>query len=236
MGLVLDALDAVGLAEETLVICTTDHGIPFPGGKATLYDRGLGVMMILRGPGGFVGGRASDALVSHIDLFPTVCDLIGIERPDWLQGESLLPPVNGEVEEVRDAIFAEKTFHTAYEPERCVRTHRYKYIRRAPDAHPTPVLANVDDGPSKDYLLAHGWGEREVPREQLYDLVFNPNETRNLAGDPEYTHVLDEMRALLDRWMEETDDPLLYGPVSAPEGAEINLPDQLSPMDPVTVV
>jgi hypothetical protein len=98
------------------------------------------------------------------------------------------------------------------------------------------VLANVDDGPSKDYLLSYGWGERIVPREQLYDLVFNPNETRNLADDPAHARALDEMRALLDRWMEEADDPLLRGPVPAPKGAEINLPDQLSPMDPVTVV
>lgn len=86
VGAVLDALDAEGLADDTLVICTTDHGLAFPGAKATLYDRGLGVMLILRGPGGFTGGKASDALVSHIDLFPTVCDLAGVERPEWLQG------------------------------------------------------------------------------------------------------------------------------------------------------
>ena len=89
IGAVLDALDAEGLAEDTLVICTTDHGLAFPGAKATLYDRGLGVMLILRGPGGFTGGKASDALVSHIDLFPTVCELAGIDPPEWLQGESL---------------------------------------------------------------------------------------------------------------------------------------------------
>ena len=69
-----------GLARNTLVICTTDHGIAFPGAKATLTDRGIGVMLIMRGPGGFAGGKASDALVSHIDIFPTVCDLLGIDR------------------------------------------------------------------------------------------------------------------------------------------------------------
>ncbi|MGH3147099.1 MAG: sulfatase/phosphatase domain-containing protein, partial [Rubrobacter sp.] len=62
-----------------------------------------------RGPGGFTGGRAVDALVSHIDLFPTVCDLAGAEKPPWLQGESLHPLVNGEVEDVREFHFAVNT-------------------------------------------------------------------------------------------------------------------------------
>ena len=232
---VLDALDASGIDDNTLVICTTDHGLAFPGAKATLFDRGLGVMLILRGPGGFTGGKASDALVSHLDLFPTICDIVGVERPDYLQGESLLPLVNGEAEEVRDAIFAEKTYHVAYEPERCVRTHRWKYIRRFGHREKL-VLANVDDGPTKDLLLASGWGERRIPEEQLYDLVFNPNETRNMAGDPAVADVLEEMRGRLDDWMRETKDPLLDGPVPAPLGAEINTPDQLSPNDPTTFV
>jgi N-sulfoglucosamine sulfohydrolase len=232
---VLDALDASGIAENTLVICTTDHGLAFPGSKATLYDRGLGVMLILRGPGGFTGGKASDALVSHIDLFPTICDLLGVEHPEYLQGKSLLPLVTGQAEEVRDAIFAEKTYHVAYEPERCVRTHRWKYVRRFGDRE-TPVLANVDDGPSKDLLLANGWAERPIPHEQLYDLIFDPNEARNLADDPSLSGVLQEMRERLDAWMRETRDPLLDGPVPAPPGAELNTPDQLSPNDPTTFV
>ena len=236
VGAVLDALDAEGLSENTLVICTTDHGLAFPGCKATLYDRGLGVMLIMRGPGGFEGGKANDALVSHIDLFPTVCDLIGIDRPPYLQGESLWPLVNGEVGEVRDAIFAEKTYHVAYEPERCVRTHRYKYIRRFDDEHPTPVLANTDDGPSKDLLLANGWAEREIPQEQLYDLLFDPNEAHNLSEDPQHAAILEEMRGRLKKWMYETKDPILDGPVPAPAGAELNTRDQLSANDPTATV
>ena len=70
-----------GIADDTLVIFTTDHGLPFPGAKATLSDRGIGVLLIMRGPGGFHGGRVSDALISQIDLFPTLCDLAGIALP-----------------------------------------------------------------------------------------------------------------------------------------------------------
>src|SRR3712207_5287209 len=91
VGAVLNALDEHDLADDTLVIFTTDHGLAFPGAKATLTDRGIGVLLILRGPGGFHGGRVSDALVSQIDLFPTICELAGIDRPSWLQGRSLLP-------------------------------------------------------------------------------------------------------------------------------------------------
>jgi N-sulfoglucosamine sulfohydrolase len=235
VGAVLDALDAVGIAENTLVICTTDHGLAFPGSKATLYDRGLGVMLILRGPGGFTGGKASDALVSHIDLFPTICDLVDVPHPEWLQGKSLLPLVNGQAEEIRDAIFAEKTYHVAYEPERCVRTHRWKYIRRFAERS-RPVLANTDDGPSKALLLANGWAQRHIPNEQLYDLVFDPNEAHNLADDPSLSDVLEELRERLDAWMQATHDPLLDGPVPAPKGAELNDPDQLSPQDPTTTM
>lgn len=236
VGTVLDALDAAGIAENTLVICTTDHGLAFPGCKATLYDRGLGVMLILRGPGGFWGGKASDALVSHIDLFPTVCDLVGVSpHPEWLQGKSLLPLVTGQADEIRDTIFAEKTYHVAYEPERCVRTHRWKYIRRFDD-YLWPVLANTDDSPSKDLLLAHGWAERSIPTEQLYDLIFDPNEAHNLVNEPAVASVLAELRERLQTWMHETQDPLLDGPVPAPSGAELNSRDQLSPLDPTTIV
>ena len=86
IGAVLHGLHDFGLVEDTLVVCTTDHGIAFPGAKATLYDRGIGVMMLMRGPGGFSGGKVIDAMVSHLDVYPTLCELAGVEPPDWLQG------------------------------------------------------------------------------------------------------------------------------------------------------
>jgi N-sulfoglucosamine sulfohydrolase len=122
----------------------------------------------------------------------------------------------------------------AYEPERCVRTHRWKYIRRFGD-RTKPVLPNTDDGPSKDLLLSCGWGEREIPQEQLYDLVFDPNEAQNLAGVTAHAGTLEELRGRLEAWMVETKDPILQGDVPAPEGAELNDPDGLSPNDPTLV-
>jgi arylsulfatase A-like enzyme len=186
-------------------------------------------MLIMRGPGGFEGGKVCDALVSQIDVFPTVCELAGIERPPWLQGRSIMPLIRGEAEEVNEAVFSEVTYHAAYEPLRCARTKRWKYIRRY-DARGRPNLPNCDDSPSKDLWLAHDWRKRPLAREELYDLAFDPNEAHNLAGSRAVAGVLKEMRGRLDRWMRATDDPILKGlPVPAPPGAVANDPDGLSP-------
>jgi N-sulfoglucosamine sulfohydrolase len=231
VGMVLNQLDASGLMDDTLVIFTTDHGMPFPGAKATLYDRGLGVMLVLRGPEPFNGGRVLDALVSHIDIYPTVCEYLEIERPPFLQGVSLLGLLQGHSTSAREEVFAGSTWHAAYEPQRAVRTARHKYIRRWGERL-TPVLPNTDDGPSKDLLLRNGWAERVIPKEQLYDLVFDPNEANNVLDDPAYATVLADLRGRLEGWMRDTDDPLLAGHVDPPPGVDINLPDQLSASDP----
>jgi N-sulfoglucosamine sulfohydrolase len=236
VGMVLNQLEASGLDEDTLVIFTTDHGMPFPGAKATLYDRGIGVMLILRGPRPFSGGHVNDRLVSHLDLFPTICEWLELERPDWLQGVSLLPMLRGVVPSVRDEVHAGSTWHAAYEPQRCVRTERHKYIRRWGDRR-TPVLPNADDGPSKELLLANGWAEREIPAEQLYDLLFDPNEANNLVNEPAMADVLADLRGRMERWQEETGDPLLLADhIDPPAGVEINLPDQRSASDPTVRV
>ena len=235
IGAVLHALHDFGLVEDTLVVCTTDHGIAFPGSKATLFDRGIGVLMIVRGPHGFSGGKVVDAPVTHLDVYPTLCELAGVEAPDWLQGTSLMPLVRGEVERLHEEIFAEVTFHAAYEPQRAVRTERWKYIRRF-DEYRYPVLANCDDSDSKTLLVEAGWGDREVPREQLYDLVLDPAEGNDLARRPEHAETLSELRARLEGWMRETEDPLLAGPVAPPPGALVNEQWQVSPNEPLRVI
>jgi arylsulfatase A-like enzyme len=235
VGIVLDALDSGGLSDETLVICTTDHGIAFPGMKCNLTDHGIGVMLIMRGPGGFTGGAVCDAMVSHVDLFPTVCDLLDIGHPSWLQGASMMPLVRGTGRQIHDALYAEVTYHAAYEPQRAVRTLQYKYVRRF-DKRTSPVLPNCDDSLSKDLWLQYGWRDREPAEEQLYDLVFDPSESCNLAGHPEMTGTLQEMRRRLEAWMQATDDPLLRGPVPAPSCARVNDPDGLSPREPTVPV
>lgn len=263
MGVVLKALDDNNLTDNTLVIATTDHGISMPHMKCFLYDGGIEVRLIIRGPGGFEGGKLCDSLISQVDIFPTICDLLQIEPPGWLQGKSFLPVLHSflpghhpgatfrekyyspstrtvtavtknvpRVMEVRDEVFAENNFIVAYEPVRAVRTSRYKYMRHFGNRH-RPVLCNTEDSPSKQVWMDYGWGERYVPTEELYDLVFDPNETANLAEDPTAAGALKDMRNRLDRWMHATNDPLLKGPIRPPRGALINSPDAISPTDHV---
>jgi N-sulfoglucosamine sulfohydrolase len=231
IGDILNAIESSGLAGNTLVIATNDHGVPFPAMKCNLTVHGTGVALIMRGPGGFGGGKVSNAMVSHLDLYPTICALFNIENPAWLQGTSLLPLIHGEAQEVHDELFAEVNYHAAYEPKRAVHTRRWNYIRRFGDRE-HPVLPNCDDSPSKDLWVKNGWRNQLVPREQLFDVILDPNETRNLAADPTYVNTLTEMRGRLDAWMKRTDDPLLRGPVKAPEGALVNDPDGTSPQEP----
>ena len=217
-GRILDALDEAGITNDTLVICTTDHGLPMPNMKCKLTDHGMGVLLIMRGPEGFTGGKVIEGMVSHVDVFPTLCEVLGLNPPAWLQGKSFMPLVRGDANEVNEEIFCEVTYHAAYEPKRAVRTPRWKYIRRFDRQFKKEVLPNCDDSPPKKYWMENtDWGNRCPDEEQLYDLILDPQENRNLAGKPEYSAILEEMKSRLQNWMERTDDPLLKGDVSLPE-------------------
>jgi arylsulfatase A-like enzyme len=232
VGVVMQALVETGLVDHTLMFYTTDHGPAFPGMKTTLTNHGIGVPLIVRGPGGFGGPKMIEAPVSHMDIFPTVCDLVGIPAPAWLQGKSLLPLVRGETDVLHEQLFAEVTYHAAYEPMRAVHTPRYKYIKRF-DGRTAPVQPNVDDSPSKTVWHDHGWAERPIDAELLYDLIFDPNESNNLVANLRYADVLADMRGRLQRWMTETHDPLLAGAVPLPAGAQANDIDAYTPSGPL---
>lgn len=228
MGIVFDALKANGLWDHTIVVCTTDHGIAFPFMKGSLTDHGLGVMLMMRLPGEVAGGTAIDAMVSHLDVYPTLCEAAGLEPPTWLEGYSMMPLVRGEAASIRDEVHGEVTYHAAREPKRCVRTERFKYIRNfEPLSH--RVLPNIDAGESKSYLLSRGLADRPVPPEELYDLVYDSNEAQNLAGDPAHGEVLADMRSRLEAWMRQTDDVLVGGRLTDPPDALLNEQTDIDP-------
>ena len=228
IGQLLAALDRSGLADRILFIYTTDHGIAFPGAKGTLFDPGIEVGLIARGPGGFGGGQRLPGLASNVDLLPTILEVCGLAPPADGDGTSLLPIVNGGVRDVRQEVFAELTYHTTYDPMRAIRTERHKYVRSFAD-RPLHLPAHVDASPTKDLLRDRGFFEPRRPAEMLFDLAHDPLERTNIAGDPSSASVLDSLRDRLERWMRATGDPLLAGEVAAPAGAIITPVDAYAP-------
>jgi len=230
IGRVLQALEQNALWEETVVLLTTDHGPPFPGMKCGLRDSGTGVSLLLRVPGVADDGTVIQSLVSHLDIYPTVCDLLGVPVPAGTRGRSLIPLLRGETSEVRHEVFAESSYHAVYEPMRSVRTERHKLIRRpADDMRAFP--ANVDDSPSKELMGEAGYFGADHPHEELYDLLLDPLEQTNLLSHARDSSVYRELSDLLDAWMEETRDPVREGRMPMPAGARVNLPEAWSPTE-----
>lgn len=227
---VLEALRRNGCDDSnTLVIITTDHGIAFPRMKCHLHDSGTGVMLMMRGPGGFTGGKVVDAMTTHLDLFPTLCELTGLAAPAGLRGKSLLPLVNGKTASLHEAVFTQVNYHAAYEPMRAVRTDRHKYIRRF-EPRPLPVLPNCDEGESKQVWMEAGWHQAPLAQESLFDLILDPNEMRNLINEPAAAPIAEAMRGRLASWMKETADPFLTrGQIPAPQGATVTDADERLP-------
>ena len=217
---VLRALKERGIYDDTLILLTTDHGVSFPKMKCWLYDAGTAVTLALKIPGA-AGNKINDALVSQIDVFPTLCEIVGIPKPEWLQGKSMLPLIHGEKEQINEAIFSESTYHSTYNPMRAVRTQRYKYIRRFHnDLSQKPRPADKVD------ILAYGeelYNSYEpLPREEMYDILLDPVERNNLAANENCKETLEALRKQLFDWMSETEDPLLKGDYPAPAGARLD--------------
>ncbi len=229
LGVILAGLESSGLADNTVVVITTDHGIDFPHMKCTLRDDGLGVFLMIRGPqdSNWRGGRVLESLVSHVDVFPTLCDFVGCEHPDWLQGRSLMRLVDGDAEEVNDAVYGEVNYHAAYQPMRAIRTKRWKYIRHFYQRR-IPVPPNQAPCDSRDIWDEQGWLEREEAREELYDLTFDPTESNNLAECDDHAEIKADLQKRLRQWMEDTDDPLLQGHIPLNAGGRTVTWDQLS--------
>ena len=215
-GNVLAALEATGRAEDALVVFTTDHGLAMPRAKCTLYDPGLEVALIVCWPaGGHNRGAARPELISNLDVLPTLLDACDGAPPAGIQGRSFLPLLRGRSYEPREAIFAEKTFHSYYDPMRCVRTRRHKYIRNFETAFAVEVPGDIQRGaifradPSR-------YSTDRASMVELYDLNADPLEQDNLVGSQGAADVERQLSAELWRWMRETSDPLLEGPIASP--------------------
>jgi arylsulfatase A-like enzyme len=216
---ILGALSAARLADDTLVIFTTDHGIAFPRAKTTLYDAGIEVALLARWPaGGIEGGRVCDALISNVDVLPTYLEAAGVAVPDNLQGRSALSSLKGQAaDDARTAVFAEKTYHEAYDPQRCIRTQKHKLIHHFEVCSRAYAATDIASGPTFATMIRELAAERSML--ELYDVEADPSEQKNLAADPAHAGTVADLGRQLREWMEETGDPLLRGPIPSPFAA-----------------
>ncbi len=169
-GRILDALDELGLSDNTIVVYSTDHGEHLFSHqmvhKMCFFEEAVRVPLILRIPGVTEAGALRSQFAGHLDLLPTFCEACGVTPPDGLDGKSLLPAIT-ENASLRDEVFSE--YYSAGIPERMIRTGRWKYV--------------------------HSHGDRH----QLYDLENDTHENVNLIDDPAHAAIAGELDDLVCR-------------------------------------
>lgn len=218
VGEILTALENSEIAPNTLVIMTSDHGIPYPGSKWSGRKAGFEVPFILYQEGTvFTGGKAYSQVMSNVDVLPTLLEYLKIEIPENIEGESFLNFIQNEnVEAPRKYAFSQ------YTPDikrdnlcRSVITEEYHLIRNFDQGravaypvktNPVQFAAHVERSKTK--------GTR--PFVQLYNLEDDPFELNNIAAFPENVEVVKELSGALLDWMEDVNDPLLEGPLKTP--------------------
>lgn len=203
MGKIIDTLRETGLADNTILVFTTDHGVGFPRAKSTMYDPGLTTSLIVRWPGRIKGGRVSEHIIPNVDLLPTLLELAGQPVAPAIQGRSFAPYLLGGAYTPNAQVFSERNYHDDYDPIRAVRTTKHKLIRNYASRNRYKLLDEAK--PEDDGLTLRNSGVVR-PYEELYDLEKDPLEQKDVAGDPAYAGVLQDLRGRLDQWMRETVD------------------------------
>ncbi|MFT3792863.1 MAG: sulfatase [Rudaea sp.] len=223
VSILLRELEKSGRADDTLVIYLSDNGRPFPGAKDNLYYEGIRLPLIVRVPGASKRGARNNAMVSWIDIAPTILDWTGVAPPkDYhylpLPGRSILPILGESDPKGWDEVFATHSFHEIdqYYPTRSLRTRKYSYFLNLHPELEVPIASDVARSPSWKAIAATPGtklGKRTLeafhhrPAEELYDLSADPDEIANLAGDAKHAGVLADLRRQLDAWRTKTRDP-----------------------------
>jgi len=232
VGKVLAALEESGRAKDTLVIFTSDNGMPFAGAKTNVYEPAIRLPFIVRLPEGTAPRTVtptSDAMISFVDVTPTILDWLGAfpsgkgKRPAF-HGRSILALLNGEGEkdDSKDwnKVYCSHTFHevTMYYPMRVVRTRDHKLIRNlahelsfplASDLYRSPTWQAVIDQKLQKVGLRSVHDYLHRPPVELYDLNSDPREVNNLADDPKYASLRKELEKDLEEYRTRTQDPWL---------------------------
>ncbi len=212
------------LGEDVFFLHTSDHGAQWPFGKWNLYEDGIRTPLIVSWEGMIAAGKQTEAMVSWIDLLPTLLDVAGVESPDSIDGKSFLPVLIGEKDSHRDQIFTTHTGDGDFNvfPIRSVRTSDgWKYIRNLhPEyrfgSHVTHIEAEkgywdswvsaaVTDSHAKQLVFDY----QNRPAEELFHVDSDPYEANNRVNELGQQERLRELRSQLDNWLSETHDPLV---------------------------
>jgi N-sulfoglucosamine sulfohydrolase len=216
-GRIVRELDRLNLADETLVIFTTDHGVAMPRAKCSLYDPGVEVALLMRFPRpGWYGGIIYRELISNIDILPSILDLLGLPIQNNVQGRSFTRLLDHQTYEPRQEIFTEMTYHDYYDPRRSIRTQGYKLIVNFSSA---AFFMDPSQSwrPRSDTVSPANRAVSYHPDVELYDLQNDPWEIFDLSSNPETKGIKDDLLHRLCSFMVETEDPLLAGAVTSPQ-------------------
>jgi N-sulfoglucosamine sulfohydrolase len=223
------------LGGNTLFIYTSDNGAQWPFSKWSLYDAGIHQPFIAAWPGVIRAGSQANALISFCDILPTFLDVAGAKPPDGIDGLSFAHVFRGK-DRHRSEIYAAHSGDRDFNvfPTRCVRTEKYKYILNLhPEFKYTTHIDKAGGRDGKDYY--DSWVKKaqtdttaaavvrryhEHPAEELYDVIADPHEARNLASDPKHRATLAELRQFVRKWMrDQGDEGKVFGNPTLLKGA-----------------
>lgn len=227
------------LPSDTLFVFSADQGSQWPFAKWTLYEAGLHVPLIVVWPGQVKPGSRTPAMVSWIDILPTLLEAAGADlkaTAPGIDGRSFMPVLIGATDRHRDRIYASHSGDGKmnFYPARSVRQGDWKYIRNLDST--LEFHTHIDRAPADTRYwpswVAHARSDREIaalvhqylhrPPEELYNLSADPDELKNLADDPAHNRDLERMRKLLDQWMQASNDRGIASDLAAkPAGAVI---------------
>jgi len=238
---IIEFLKEKGELENTIIVVTADNGMSFPASKANLMEYGTHVPLAICWPDKIKGNRISDDLVSMTDLAPTFLEIAGVENPQKMSGKSLSKVLYSSVSGISDPsrkyvlTGRERHSHARADdlgyPARAIRTAEYLYILnlkpdRWPAGDPVPAESplwpgyhDIDDGPSKFFILNNKskfplyftLGYEERPEEQLYDIRTDNGCIKNLAYDPAFKSVKDDLKKQLLKDLKKQGDPRITG-------------------------
>jgi len=231
LNLALDHLAAIGELDNTLVIASSDHGMPFPRVKGQIYEDAFHIPMAACWGNRFKGGRSITDFINTRDLAPTILEGAGVSAPGTITGTSFLSLLtsgkSGKIDPTRNVMLVGKERHDLGRPNdwgypvRAIRTEEYFYVRnyepdRWPAGNPETGYRNVDDGPTKEFMLSRfdnyyqmAFGKR--PAEELYLVKEDPQNIKNLARDPKYAMIKRQLRERLDEQLRSEGDPRALG-------------------------